>query len=382
MNIAILPSAFHPHLGGVEELVRQLAHELVRRGHGVHIHTNRWPKTLPENELFETLPVHRHCFRVPEYTARQLVGTFLFSRSTLSHLCADLRANGTDVLHVQCVSSNAYYALAAKRRLGLPLVVTLQGELTMDASRLFERSHFARSLLRRVLRDADVITACSQKTRDDAEAFYGKSFGRRCRIVWNGARAGDFSGHVPFPHPRSYILAMGRLAPQKGFDLLIRAMARAADREHDLLIAGEGPERGALEELIGKLNLVSRVRLIGRADRKRVGELFAGASFFVLPSRADEGLPVVCAEALAAGKAIIATRAGGAPEAVIDAGILVPVDDVPALSAAIDHLCEDLVLRESLEIGAREASSRFSWKSIARQYCDVYVEACASRLCR
>ena len=59
MNIAIFPSAFYPSLGGVEELVRQLAHQLVRDGHRVMIATNRWPKTLPKREDVDGLDVRR-----------------------------------------------------------------------------------------------------------------------------------------------------------------------------------------------------------------------------------------------------------------------------------------------------------------------------------
>ena len=144
MNIALFPSAFWPHVGGVEELSRQLAHELVNQGHRTTITTNLWPKSLPEAEDYEGLPVRRYVFRVPALTWKQLGGAILFGPATLNRLCGDLTEFGTDILHVQCVSSNAYYALHAKRRLKLPLVVSLQGELNMDATQLFEKSSFAR----------------------------------------------------------------------------------------------------------------------------------------------------------------------------------------------------------------------------------------------
>ncbi|HZK80360.1 MAG TPA: glycosyltransferase family 4 protein, partial [Humisphaera sp.] len=289
MNIAILPSAFYPHLGGVEELVRQLSHELVRQKNQVAIHVNRWPKTLARRESFEALAVDRYCFRVPEHTAKQVAGTLLLGPRTLNDLCGSLRRQSAQVLHVQCVSSNAYYAIRAKRRLGIPLVVTLQGELTMDANRLFERSKFARGLLRSALEEADIITACSTKTREDAEAFYGRPFGARGRVIWNGASIADFQNASPFSHARPYMFALGRLVPQKGFDLMIRALAACGDASHDLLIAGDGPERTSLEHLSRELGLTARVHFTGRADRGQVASLFSGSSFFVLPSRTDEG---------------------------------------------------------------------------------------------
>src|SRR5205823_4786029 len=90
-----------------------------------------------------------------------------------------LRRHAIDVLHVECVSSNANYALWAREALMLPLVVTLQGELTMDATQLFQRSAFARATLRRAMRDAELVTGCSGKTLRDAEEFCGVTLGER-----------------------------------------------------------------------------------------------------------------------------------------------------------------------------------------------------------
>lgn len=377
MNVAIFASAFHPHFGGVEELVRQLAHQLRATAHGPAIFTNRWPKDLPAAEEFEGLPVRRWTFRVPERTFRQLTTSFIFGASTLRSVLGELRAMRSEVLHIQCVSSNTHYALAARRALGLPLVVTLQGELTMDAGGLFQKSKFAQSLLRRALTEAELITACSGKTLSDAEEFYGQSFGDRGRVIFNGASLTDFATATPYVHPRPYIFAIGRLVPQKGFDVLLRAFADSGIASHDVLIAGDGPDRAELEQLARSLDLSGRVHFLGRCDRSKVPSLFRGASFFVLPSRTDEGLPVVCAEAMAAGKAIVATRSGGTPEAVLDqrTGFIVPREDAPALTTALKRLADDAALRESFEEAGRARATLFSWPVIAAQYAEAYREA-------
>ena len=246
MNIALFPSAFHPHFGGVEELVRQLAHELQRRGHGVIVLTNRWPRNLPAFEEFEGLPVYRLPFR----TSEQSWKSKLTYRLTHERICGEtlriLDRHAIDVLHVQCVSSNAHYALRARALQPRPLVVTLQGELTMDAERIFERFETARTTLRRALREADIVTGCSTKTIRDAEHFLGESM-PAARTIFNAANLDDFAQAQPWTHARPYIFALGRLVPQKGFDLLINSFADAALPAHDLLIAGEGAERGPLE---------------------------------------------------------------------------------------------------------------------------------------
>ena len=71
MNIALFASAFHPHIGGVEELVRQLAHAYHREGHGAIVVTNRWPPGLPEFEEYEGIPVYRLAMRTPGGSLRE-----------------------------------------------------------------------------------------------------------------------------------------------------------------------------------------------------------------------------------------------------------------------------------------------------------------------
>ena len=75
-----------------------------------------------------------------------------------------LRHSASRTCHVQCVSANAHYAVRAARRLQLPLLVTLQGELTMDAGQIFQHSAFAKGMLRNALENATAISGCSRKT--------------------------------------------------------------------------------------------------------------------------------------------------------------------------------------------------------------------------
>ncbi len=381
MKIALFASRFFPHIGGVEEVVRQMAHQERLHNEMPLIVTNQWPKDLPAVETFEGIPLRRYNFRVPERTWKQIGGTALFGPGTIRNLCGELRTYGAEMLHVHCVSSNAYYALWAKKILGLPLVVTLHSELTMDAGQLFQRSEFARGLLRRVLREADAITAVSCKTLEDAEAFYGASLGSRARVIYNGIQADEFAQGEAYVHPRPYLLGIGRLVPQKGFDVLLEAFAQANLPEHDLLIAGDGAEQAALEELARKLKIEKRVQFLGRADRTKTLALFRGCDFLALPSRADEGLPMVLMESLAAGKPVVASRAGGVPEAVLDGetGLLVPKEDVGALAQALQSVAGNRTLRDRLAAGALSRAQKFQWREIAKQYAEVYQAVNAAR---
>jgi glycosyltransferase involved in cell wall biosynthesis len=376
LNVALFASAFYPHIGGVEELCRQLAHEYRRRGIGVIVLTNRWPRGLPRYEEVEGIPVHRLALRVAGESLKSKV-TAATRGLVRRELMSILRRFQPSVLHVQCVSVTAEYALSAKAKLGVPLVVTLQGELTMDASQLFQRSEWARGVLRASLDGAAAITACSVQTLSEAEAWYGRPFGERGRVIYNGIALDD-AVTQPWPHPRPYALAIGRHVPQKGFDVLLAAFARlTADPafDHDLILAGNGTEHAALQAQAERLGLGGRVVFPGRVDHAMAMRLFAGCSFFVLPSR-HEPFGIVNLEAMGAGKAIVATRVGGVPEIVKDGenGLLVPGEDVVSLAGALKRMAADTEFSQKLGRDGMRRSRSFAWPEIASQYISVYEQ--------
>lgn len=374
MNIALFPSAFYPSLGGVEELVRQLAMQLRRDGEDVSVYTNRWPRNLPSTDTVDGLEVVRFPARVPAQNLRSRVSSRLTRGTVLRGLEHRLRAQNTQVINAHCVSCVTEYAMALAERMILPLVVTLQGELTMDAGQIFQKIPGAADLFRRSLRQADQVTAVSGKTLEDAERFLGESLGDKGQVIFNGACAADFTSVQATEHDRPYVFALGRLVPQKGFDLLLEAFAKAALNNVDLVLAGDGPDAESLKDLAKKLGILERVRFVGRQSHEQVVGWLKGSMMFVLSSRADEGLPVVIAEAMNAGAAIVATRSGGTPEVITDGehGLLIDRGDVDQLAEAIERLGRDEALRLRVAAAAKETSACVEWKHLANQYANVY----------
>lgn len=383
MNIALFASAFYPHVGGVEEHVRQSAHAYQARGIEAIVITNRWPRDLPEHEIYEGIPLYRLALRVPENDFKTRVNFHLTHKRIRRAMLDILKKHDIDLLHVHCVSSNAYYALLARESLGLPLVTTTHGERTMWRNRLYLGSHLMEKTLRETLARSDFVTACSRDTLRDMEEFQGQPFAERGRVVYNGVRLDEFEGVAPFSHDRPYVLALGRLIPKKGFDILLRAWAQAqaddAVQKFDLLLAGDGPERGNLESLARELRL--DVHFLGRADRPKTVSLFKGCAFFVLPSRL-EPMGIVNLEAMAAGRAILASNVGGVPEIVYDDenGILFPSENIEALARELARLCGDEALRNRLGLAGLEHAQRFSWPSIAAQYLEIYDVVRSTRM--
>jgi glycosyltransferase involved in cell wall biosynthesis len=151
---------------------------------------------------------------------------------------------------------------------------------------------------------------------------------------------------------RPVVLAVGRLAPQKGFGILLEAAARWGDIQPppQVVIVGEGPLEAELTSQAARL----RVDVVFAGQRGDVPALLAGAAVFVLPSR-WEGQPFVLQEALAAGVPVVATRVGGTPHLTgEDAALLVPPADPAALADAVRAVLTDPGLAARLRKAAEE----------------------------
>ena len=170
-----------------------------------------------------------------------------------------------------------------------------------------------------------------------------------------------------------YVFAVGRLVPQKGFDVLLDAFASSSLDGLKLTIAGDGVERQRLEARTDELGLRCRVRFVGMVDRSRLAGLLCGARAFAFPSR-GEAFGIALLEAMAAGVPSVAAAAGGIPEFVRDGenALLVPPDDASALARALARLSSDEALRRRLSVAGRRTASALTWTDIAGRYDRVY----------
>jgi glycogen(starch) synthase len=373
-RVALVPSAFHPSLGGVEELTGQLALHYVKKGLDVMVLTNRWPRDLPAEEQWRGVPLMRFPFRLPESGLKSRFSSVLTRRRVCHKFVQALAKFQPDVVHVQCVSSNSWYASAAATALGVPLVVTAQGELTMDANGLYQTSPLYNRLLQRVVGSAQKVTGCSESTLAEVERFIGTRLQQRGAVIHNGVGLESFQSGPPWVHKAPYLFGIGRLVPQKGFYELIQAYARSGIVETHLLLAGNGSDMDRLCALRSQLGLCGRVHFLGRVGRPAVHALMQGARGIVVPSLL-EPFGIVSLEAMAAGKALLASQVGGIPEVVpMSKGVrLVQPGDVDALAEGLRWL-ENGVDGDCAEALRRHAL-RFLWPRIAERYLSAYREA-------
>lgn len=171
------------------------------------------------------------------------------------------------------------------------------------------------------------------------------------------------------------VITVANLRHEKGYDVLLDAAALAAAKRPDLLFisVGQGPLTSEMEERRGRLGLGERFRFLGFRDD--VHRLLAAADVFCLASR-NEGLPVALMEAYAIGLPVVATRVGGLPEVVENAGsgMLVDPEDPEALANAVLALAADEPLRRKLGARAAELAGRFDSGLAVRRIEAVYDE--------
>jgi glycosyltransferase involved in cell wall biosynthesis len=195
----------------------------------------------------------------------------------------------------------------------------------------------------------------------------------RCVLIENAIDTIEFSRRLPIAEakqrlgisPGRFVIgAIGRLSAEKGFDVLIRSVARLLKQglDADLLLIGDGEQQPQLQALIAELGVGDRVRLLGfRADTI---ELYQAMDLFALSSY-REGLPNVLLEAMALEVPVIATRIAGIPRLIRDGenGLLVEPGQSESLAHAINRLCGDAALRTRLrQAGRRTIETNYSFE--------------------
>jgi glycosyltransferase involved in cell wall biosynthesis len=381
----MLSASYPPVLGGLQTAVHALARQFVESGHAVRVVANRYPRALPTTESLDGVPVQRQPFLTPN--VRHLRGgrldLFAAGLYCLPVVRRRLRrlvgAFDPDVVNVHFPDAQIPFLAPLCRRRRFRLVVSLHGDDIMR----FTSDEGAKSApargLRTLLDEADAVTACSRDLLERA-ARLAPSVAAKGTAIANGIDPARFHDRTPHSHGRPYVLALGRLTHKKGFDLLLEAFARTAALSQgvDLLLAGEGEERPALETLVRRLGLEGRVRFLGKATPAEVVRLLNGCRFLAIPSRA-EPFGIVALEGLAAGKPVLATRVGGMGELLAEVGRRFAVAAPATLTPAnVEGIAEGLRRRLESETSAGDLEeirnavlNEYSWAAAGRNYLRV-----------
>lgn len=376
MRIALAASSYLPRRGGVEEHVSHLARELRVRGHQVVVWTVDQGDAPVEPD--DGIPVTSLPCPMPNRSLWAAVRWALAIPRAAWRWGRAYRAFRPDVIDIQCFGPNGAYATALARFTRTPLIYSNHGETFMDATNAFATSALLRRSLRHTLARAVRVTACSRFAAEDLTQ-YGL---RTSPIIVGNAVDAEVPPAAIAPLPERYIVGVGRLVANKGFNELLDAFAYAGDSLDgvDLVIAGGGPEGDWLREYAAELGVADRTHFAGTLSRGQVVALLQGALIHTVPSRV-EAFGIVVLEGWRAGVPVVATTHGGPPEFVhhdVD-GVLCDPSDTEQFARILIDLVSDEAKRTRIGDAGRDRLSEFTWAKVADKYDTVFADALDSR---
>lgn len=289
-----------------------------------------------------------------------------------------------DVIHAHWVLPNGVIGAVVSRWTGVPLVISLPGSdvFLAAANPVFGR------LARLAFHQASLLTTNSDDLRQVAIEI-GADPARFDLIIYgvdadairpSPAGVNPLRARLGLPPDAPVLLAVGRLVPKKGFHVLLATMAILRQRHPAarLVIVGNGDERARLLALAERLSITDVTHFVGNVPYNELPVYYNLADLFVMPSvrQPVDGLNVAVVEAMACGKAIVATTLAGNPLVVRDGdnGRLVPPDDPAALASALSGLLSDSEARAHMGRRSRErAETEFSWPRLAGRYREHFL---------
>lgn len=363
MHIFIVTSSLEA--GGSERVLSSMANYWVQHGHAVTLVTLTSPAT-------DWYPLDGRVTRIGLdlcSDSNTLWQALSANVRRIGGLRRAVRASQADMI-ISFLTSTNVLTLIARIWLDVPVVISERID-----PRMHRIGRVWQGLRRALYRKADALVV-----QTNAVSKWAKRLARpdAVRVIPNPVAVE--APHLP---PRSThssrtrtVVAMGRLSKQKGFDLLLQAFAQCVCTRSGwcLEIMGDGAERAKLEALAGTLGITDQVHFHGRVSNPST--ILIRADLFVLSSR-YEGFPNALLEAMACGVAVVATDCPSGPRDIIRDGIdglLVPVENVDALSDAMGALMDNPEQRVNLGRRAREISDRFSvhtimamWESLVQE---------------
>ena len=373
MKIGIVSQSYYPRYGGVTEHVHHTAIELRRRGHQVTIITSHFRRgEAPSDPEVERIGYN---LLIPFNGAFVDLAVGIRLRSQLRRL---LKRHDFDILHTHAPLVPTLPLIAVETA-ECPQVGTFH--TTSGPSRLIEA--FLGPLAAR-MRRLDARIAVSETARDFAARYFPGEY----LVIPNGVDTERFHPSVePFPEwrdpDRVNVLFVGRLDPRKGVQVLLDALpeliARTGGRAR-LLVVGDSYLRGRFQASVAPAAR-AHVHFLGHVPGRDLPRWYATGDVFVSPALGHESFGIVLAEAMAAGRAVVASDIPGYRSVVQPGvnGVVSPPGDVPALAAAIAMLVEDPERRAALARSGRARALEFAWPHVTDRIEAVYRDVLARR---
>jgi colanic acid/amylovoran biosynthesis glycosyltransferase len=296
-------------------------------------------------------------------------------------IAAQAQVQGIEHLHAHFASLPSTLAHLAHQVSGIPF------SFTAHAKDIYVYTNNEHYLNEKMISAGRVVTV-TNFNRAYLERTYPHVPSNRVEVIHNGIDLNLFKADPSVSRKADHILAVGRLVPKKGLDVLLSALARLKSDgvPFHCRIVGDGSERAALESQRSVLGLDEEVQFCGALHRDQVLDLMKSATVMALPCVvAEDGnvdaLPTVLLEALACGLPVVSTRVSGIPE-IVDHdtnGFLCEPNDPPALAACLKELLSDPARRDQLATAGRmKAETHFDLERNVARLRQVFAESASA----
>lgn len=369
MRIVYWTHLFYPYIGGMEVSAVRILPQLAKQGFEITVLCCDWDGEIEQDSTIFGMRV----LRVPMLRAlasRRLV-EMKQAKDQVVKLQKKFRPH---INHCNLGTPAMMFFHDIKSR--TPTILTLHESLIAVRG----LSGGKDSLLDKSFKSAAWITGVSHSALNDALSVFPE-IGEKSSVIYHGIETAS-TAPSPVSSDPPKLLVLSRLVEGKGVDHAIEAFARVHNRfpQSRLIIAGEGPQKAMLEQKVTQHDLSNSVEFLGWVAPEEVAGLIDACTIVVIPSAIDEGFGQVAIEAANAGRATVATKAGGLMEAVADgeSGILVEKGNPDQLADAVIKLLENKELLNKLSHQAKvRCDTTFSVERSVNEYAKLYQQMAA-----
>lgn len=375
MKIAYVTAFYYPIIGGVEQVVKELAERYVKQGHEVHVFTSDWDKKdriKIKEETINGVRVHRHfhILRVANFA------------TVFPSLLWTLSRQKFDIIHTH-VSGHAHTffgSLIAKIK-NTPLIHTTHCPWT-ESFRSFAGKILVwlsyKTVNKLSFKFSDKIIAITPWEIPFIEKYGGKK--EKIVVIPNGVdkilfkkiKDNNFKKELNIKGP--IVLFFGRLNPTKGPDKFVLAAREILKEKNNINFLIIGPDEGMLDKVKELSKNIEQIKILGPIrGKEKIAEMYQASDVYVMPSF-REGLPLTLFEALASGLPIIASPVNGIPFEMSDPenGFFVKYGDIEGLKEKISLLLKNKKLSQKISKNNIEKAKKYSWDLIAEKTLDLY----------